>query len=83
MTSPALWASVRRGGGLALPVWISFVAETSKRIAQVARPVPAGVIRLNNEFYTTANLPGVGVETLGFVLGDAPSDFTPDPPSNN
>lgn len=71
------------GGGLALPVWISFVAETSKRIAQVPRPVPAGVIRLNNEFYTTANLPGVGVEALGFVMGDVPSDFTPDPPASN
>ncbi len=71
------------GGGLALPVWISFVSETSKRIPQRAWPVPAGVIRIGNEYYTSGNLPGVGVESLGFAAGDAPGDVAPRPPGGN
>jgi penicillin-binding protein 1A len=71
------------GGGLALPVWISFVSETSKRIPQRPRPVPAGVIRIGNEYYTSGNLPGVGVESLGFAVGEAAQDpLAPSSPSS-
>jgi len=57
------------GGGLALPVWISFMSEALKKVPVTQRQAPPGIVRLGNEFYTSANLPGVGVDTLDIPPG--------------
>ena len=53
------------GGGLALPIWISFMAESLKKVPVTQMPVPPGIIRVGNEIYTAESAPGVGVRTLG------------------
>ncbi|MFZ9313690.1 MAG: penicillin-binding protein 1A [Burkholderiaceae bacterium] len=53
------------GGGLALPIWISFMAESLKKVPVSQMPVPPGIIRVGNEIYTAESAPGVGVRTLG------------------
>lgn len=53
------------GGGLALPIWMSFMAESLKKVPVAQMPVPPGIIRVGNEIYTAESAPGVGVRTLG------------------
>lgn len=53
------------GGGLALPIWISFMSDISKKLPVMQMPVPPGIIRVGNEIYTAESAPGVGVRTLG------------------
>ncbi len=53
------------GGGLALPIWISFMADSLKKVPVTQMPVPPGIIRVGNEIYTAESAPGVGVRTLG------------------
>ena len=53
------------GGGLALPIWISFMADISKKLPVMQMAVPPGIMRIGNEIYTAESMPGVGVRTLG------------------
>ena len=53
------------GGGLSLPVWISFM-ETALRNTPIIEPdAPAGVVYLNNEWYFEEFSNGTGVNALG------------------
>jgi penicillin-binding protein 1A len=53
------------GGGLSLPVWISFM-ETALRGVPVTEPsAPEGVVRLGNDWYYEEFTPGSGVSSLG------------------
>ena len=53
------------GGGLSLPVWISFM-ETALRNTPIMEPdAPAGVVYLNNEWYFEEFSKGTGVTALG------------------
>lgn len=66
------------GGGLSLPVWISFM-ETALKGTPVSEPsAPEGVVRLDNEWFYEEFTPGAGVSSLGMsdkpdVPGDAPA----------
>ncbi len=61
------------GGGLALPIWISYMQKALKDVPVVERPVPEGVIQVNGEYYYAENPPGTGVHSLG--LGEkAPTE---------
>jgi penicillin-binding protein 1A len=53
------------GGGLALPIWMSYMGQALAREADRPRTVPAGVVRLLDEFYYSEVRPGQGVEKLG------------------
>ncbi|MFZ9734381.1 MAG: penicillin-binding protein 1A [Burkholderiaceae bacterium] len=53
------------GGGLALPIWISFMSDISKKLPVTQMPVPPGIIRIGNEIYTAESMPGAGIRTLG------------------
>ncbi|MEN9830213.1 MAG: hypothetical protein RLZZ80_972 [Pseudomonadota bacterium] len=53
------------GGGLALPIWMSFMAEALKKIPQQTVNPPAGMLKIGNEYYVPDNAPGVGVPSLG------------------
>ena len=60
------------GGGLALPIWIDYMAGTLKGVPEATREMPAGVVEINNEFYLEEYQPGQGVASLG--IDDAPPD---------
>lgn len=53
------------GGGLALPIWISYMAHALKGVPQITHEPPAGVVQQNGEFYYAENRPGLGVPSLG------------------
>jgi penicillin-binding protein 1A len=53
------------GGGLALPVWIDYMAHALKEQPVVDAPVPEGVVNLNGEWYYEEFTPGQGVATVG------------------
>ena len=52
------------GGGLALPIWVSYMQKALKAIPVEERSVPSGVIRVGDEFYYAENPPGTGVHSL-------------------
>lgn len=55
------------GGGLSLPVWISFM-ETALKGVPVSEPsAPEGVVRLGNEWFYEEFTPGAGVSNLGMT----------------
>jgi penicillin-binding protein 1A len=53
------------GGGLALPIWISYMQKTLKDVPLEERPVPDGLLQVGNDYYYAENPPGAGVRTLG------------------
>ncbi len=59
------------GGGLALPIWISYMQKALKDSPIEERPVPEGVIQVAGDYYYAENPPGAGVGSLG--VGDRPS----------
>ncbi|HEY0845449.1 MAG TPA: penicillin-binding protein, partial [Noviherbaspirillum sp.] len=58
------------GGGLALPIWISYMQKALKDVPIEERPVPEGIIEVANDYYYAENPPGTGVRSLG--LADQP-----------
>ena len=61
------------GGGLALPIWISYMQKALKDLPIEERPVPEGIAAIGGDYYYAENPPGSGVRTLG--VGDhAPSE---------
>jgi len=62
------------GGGLSLPVWISFM-ETALRSQPVVVPsVPEGLVQVGGEWLFDEYANAGGVRSLG--LGDAPANVT-------
>ncbi len=63
------------GGGLALPIWINYMAGALKGVPILLHEVPDGVVEINGEFYLNEFQPGQGVASLGLdepaVAGDA------------
>ena len=53
------------GGGLALPIWIDYMATALKGVPEVPVPPPPGVVRLGGEYYYAETGPGQGVVSLG------------------
>lgn len=53
------------GGGLALPIWISYMQKALKNTPTVDRPVPDGLIESNGEYYYAEYPPSVSVHDLG------------------
>jgi penicillin-binding protein 1A len=53
------------GGGLALPIWIDYMAGTLKGVPEATREMPPGVVQINGEFYLEEFQPGQGVASLG------------------
>jgi penicillin-binding protein 1A len=62
------------GGGLALPIWINYMAKALKDQPMVSRTVPLGLIEANGDYYYSEYPPGGAVRDLG--LGN--STLTPD-----
>jgi penicillin-binding protein 1A len=53
------------GGGLALPIWISYMAKSLAGVPEAAREMPSGVIQLGGEFYFVEHQPGQGIASIG------------------
>jgi penicillin-binding protein 1A len=53
------------GGGLALPIWISYMQKALKDLPLEERPVPEGILQIGGDYYYAENPPGAGVRSLG------------------
>jgi penicillin-binding protein 1A len=62
------------GGGLALPIWIGYMAKALKSEPVVDREVPAGLVLYGNEYFYAENPPGTGVQTLDVGPAPAPAE---------
>jgi len=63
--SPRNLGSRETGGGLSLPIWISFMTEALKGVPVATYTPPAGVINVGGEWYYEEFGPGRGVHSLG------------------
>ncbi|WP_019139682.1 penicillin-binding protein 1A [Noviherbaspirillum massiliense] len=61
------------GGGLALPIWISYMQKALKDLPIEDRVAPEGIIYANGDFYYAENPPGMGVRSVG-VDEQAPTE---------
>jgi penicillin-binding protein 1A len=58
------------GGGLSLPVWISYMEYALKNVPVMEPTAPEGIVRLNGEWFYDEYTKGSGVTSLG--LDDKP-----------
>lgn len=65
------------GGGLSLPVWISFMETALKGVAVMEPAAPEGVVRVNNEWFYDEFAKGTGVS--GLSSGDKSDPAKPQP----
>jgi penicillin-binding protein 1A len=68
------------GGGLSLPVWISFMETALKGVANSEPAAPEGVVNRGGEWYFDEYTKGAGVSSLGLDGNAAPAtSATPKP----
>ncbi len=65
------------GGGLSLPVWISYMESALKGVPVVEPKAPEGVLNIGGEWYYEEFARGAGINSLG--LGDRLPGTTPPP----
>jgi penicillin-binding protein 1A len=53
------------GGGLALPIWISYMATALRNVPVMEPDAPEGLVRLGNEWYYEEYTKGAGVNSVG------------------
>jgi penicillin-binding protein 1A len=53
------------GGGLALPIWINYMAVALRGVADKPVEPPSGVAQINGDWYYAETHPGQGVASLG------------------
>jgi penicillin-binding protein 1A len=61
------------GGGLALPIWIEYMAQALRTVPVSEYTAPDGVVFINGDWYYAENSQGGGVKSLGL------EDVTPRP----
>ena len=85
--TPRNLGSRETGGGLSLPVWISFMAHALKDVPVMEPTVPPGVVQSGGEWYYTEYARGGGVSNLGGEARPTTSstrsstDAAPQPPA--
>ncbi|GJJ04783.1 penicillin-binding protein 1A [Duganella rhizosphaerae] len=62
------------GGGLALPIWISYMQKALKNIPIEERAVPEGVMLVGDEYYYAENPPGTGVHNIDGASHGTPAE---------
>jgi penicillin-binding protein 1A len=62
------------GGGLALPIWISYMSRALGGVPETSRSVPSGVVQLGGEYYYVEHQPGQGIASLGLEDGLPPEE---------
>ena len=63
--TPRKMGSNETGGGLSLPVWISYMQHALKNVPIMEPPVPEGVVNSGGEWYYDEYARGAGVSSLG------------------
>ena len=53
------------GGGLALPMWISYMREVLADVPEKKPTVPPGIMQVNGEYYYDEMGPGQGIGSIG------------------
>jgi penicillin-binding protein 1A len=76
--NPRNLGSRETGGGLSLPVWISFMQEALKNVPVTEPSVPEGV-SYHGDWYYDEFAPGNGVTQIGINEGSAPGGPTNSP----
>ena len=80
------------GGGLSLPIWISYMETALKGVPVAELPPPSGVVNVGGEWYFDDYAPGRGVASLGLdtapvlpaeALTGVPVAPTPPPEERN
>jgi len=75
--NPRNLGSRETGGGLSLPIWISFMQDALRNVPIAEMPVPAGVVNAQGDWFFEEYAPGHGVTALtggeGEVAGNAGS----------
>ena len=64
------------GGGLALPVWIEYMAHALKKLPEQPAVVPEGLVQRNGEWVFEEFSGGAGISSVGLAdkLPDAPTE---------
>jgi penicillin-binding protein 1A len=62
------------GGGLALPIWINFMASALKDRPEIVGGPPEGVVSIGGEVFYAEYPPGAGVASLGLEDGLPPEE---------
>lgn len=82
--TPRNLGSRETGGGLSLPVWISFMEKALKGVPVAEPTVPAGVVNVSGEWFYEEYARNAGVASLGMEsaapIDGAPAPGTPPPP---
>ena len=64
---PRKLGSRETGGGLALPIWMSYMGKALKGVPENPLPPPRGVVDWNGDWYFEETMPGQGIASLGLV----------------
>lgn len=78
--NPRNLGSRETGGGLSLPIWISFMQHALKDVPVATYPVPAGVVNMGGEWYFDEFAGAAGVNSLGMDSSFNPNEPTEAPP---
>ncbi len=62
------------GGGLALPIWISYMSRALSGVPEEVRSAPSGIVQLGGEYYYVEHQPGQGVASIGLEDGLPPEE---------
>lgn len=82
--NPRNLGSRETGGGLSLPIWISFMQHALKDVPVAEYPVPAGLTNMGgewhyDEFTGSAGVTGLGMQSAASSSSIDPSEPTPAP----
>ncbi|MDR2153852.1 MAG: penicillin-binding protein 1A [Burkholderiaceae bacterium] len=82
--TPRTLGTRETGGGLSLPIWINFMQTALKDVPIAEIKPPAGVIRLNNDWYYTEYAYGSGIANLdgAGIVASNPQDVDMPTPGN-
>ena len=80
--NPRNLGSRETGGGLSLPIWISFMQHALKDVPVASYPVPEGVVNAGGEWYFeeftgSAGVTGLGLDTSSYGGGEEEATEAP------
>ncbi|AOG24160.1 penicillin-binding protein 1A [Acidovorax sp. RAC01] len=75
--TPRNLGSRETGGGLSLPVWISFMEKALKGVPVMEPPVPAGVVNSGGEWFYEENVRSQAIGATGMDERSAPAAVAP------
>ncbi|MNY97342.1 Penicillin-binding protein 1A [compost metagenome] len=78
--NPRNLGSRETGGGLSLPIWISFMQHALKDVPVATYPVPEGVVNMGGEWFFDEYTGASAVTSLGMDNSFNPSEPTEPPP---